>query len=86
MNFNTEQTLKEVNVSKLTDNWDVINEGVWPPAKCMEINCGFGYTTRYFLLPELHNKTTIIGKNITNCKRMYNNILIYFISNIEFMI
>ncbi|KAM0726391.1 Juvenile hormone acid O-methyltransferase [Formica fusca] len=61
MDFNTEQTLKEVNVSKLTDNWDVINEGIWSPVKCMDINCGFGYTTRYFLLPELHNRATIIG-------------------------
>lgn len=84
MNFNKEQTMKEVNVSKLTDSWDVVNEGVWPPGKCMDINCAFGYTTRYFLLPELHNKATIIGKNIINCKRMYNNILIYFILNIEY--
>ncbi|XP_050451356.1 juvenile hormone acid O-methyltransferase-like [Cataglyphis hispanica] len=61
MDFNREQTMKEVNVSRLTDNWDVINEGVWPSGKCMDINCAFGYTTRYFLLPELHNKTTIIG-------------------------
>lgn len=82
MDFNTEQTLKEVNVSKLTDNWDVINEGIWSPVKCMDINCSFGYTTRYFLLPELHNRATIIGKNIINCKRTYNNILIFLNSNI----
>ncbi|XP_070161666.1 juvenile hormone acid O-methyltransferase-like [Polyergus mexicanus] len=78
MDFNTEQTLKEVNVSRFTDNWDVINEGIWPPMKCMDINCGFGYTTRYFLLPELHNRSTMIGTDssktmIDYARRKYKN-------------
>jgi len=74
MEFNSEQTLKEVNVSWLTDVWDLRCENLKPPKKCMDINCAFGYTTRYFLLPKLHMNSTILGKNIINYKKMCNNI------------
>ncbi|XP_025265850.1 uncharacterized protein LOC112638408 [Camponotus floridanus] len=61
MDFNSEQTLKEVNVSQFTDTWDLRRDNLWPPKKCMDINCAFGYTTRHFLLPELHPNSTLLG-------------------------
>lgn len=70
MEFNSEQTLKEVNVSWLTDSWDFKEDNLWPLKKCMDVNCAFGYTTRYFLLPELHTNSTILGKHIINYKQI----------------
>lgn len=64
MDFNSEQTLKEINVSWLTDTWDLRKDDLWAPKKCMDVNCAFGYTTRYFLLPELHANSTLLGKNV----------------------
>jgi len=75
MKFNPEETLKEKNVSLYTDSLDLKYEGLMSPGKCMEINCSFGYTMRHFLLPKLHRRSTIIGKNIIDYKRIYNYIL-----------
>lgn len=79
MEFNSEQTLKEVNVSWLTNIWKFGDNTLWVPKKCMDVNCGFGYTTRYFLFPELYMNSTILGKHIINykkkiCVTIYNDI------------
>ncbi|XP_025265857.1 juvenile hormone acid O-methyltransferase-like [Camponotus floridanus] len=78
MKVNPEETLKEKNVSLYTDAWDLKYEGLVPPGKCMEINCSFGYTTRHFLLPKLHRKSTIIGTDssesmIEYARKNYDN-------------
>ncbi|CAL1682587.1 unnamed protein product [Lasius platythorax] len=46
MEFNPAQTLKEVNISWNTSSWDLVEEHLMLPGKCMEINCAFGNTTR----------------------------------------
>ncbi|CAL1674576.1 unnamed protein product [Lasius platythorax] len=78
MEFNPEETVKEINVSWYTHGWNLVDEKLMLPGKCMEINCAFGNTTRYHLLPELNKKSTIIGTDssemmIEYAKRKYKN-------------
>lgn len=75
MEFNPEFTLKQLNVKLYIQNCKLLQRSLLLPGKCMEINCGSGYTTRYCLLPKLQPRSTIIGKNIMHYKRIYNNIL-----------
>ncbi|XP_072757321.1 juvenile hormone acid O-methyltransferase-like [Anoplolepis gracilipes] len=60
MKFNPELTLKEENIMCYTQPW-YTKEYFVSSGKSMEVNCGFGYSTRYFILPELDVKSTIIG-------------------------
>ena len=42
MEFNPEQTVNEINVSWHTHGWNLVDEKLMRPGKCMEINCAFG--------------------------------------------
>ncbi|KAM0726390.1 Juvenile hormone acid O-methyltransferase [Formica fusca] len=78
MEFNPEFTLKQLNVKLYIQNCKLLQRSLLLPGKCMEINCGSGYTTRYCLLPKLQPRSTIIGTDssitmIEYARRNYRN-------------